>query len=248
MPMINDNRLKPTRDNLFGPAPAPRRPASFDLYGPVHKGLRLALTGLLVRLGAQDWTDAEGTAALLDAMRAQLEISAAHLRHEEEHIHRLLDARQPEGAIRPRHQHEAHDAAFADLALMIETIAATPGNARPALGRRLYLRFSTFVAEDFEHMAEEEQAVQPMLQALLTDEEMQAIEAGILAAIPPARAQAFLRLMLPAMSRPERAAFLIGARAKAPDDTAVAMIEGSAMNSLDAADWRDLQKRLALAA
>jgi hypothetical protein len=248
MPMINDNWLKPTREDLFGPPPAPRRPAAFDLYGPIHKGLRLALTGLLVRLGAQDWTEPESTAALLDALRAQLEISAAHLRHEEEHIHRLLDARLPEGAVRPRRQHAAHEASFGDLALMIETIAAAPGTARPTLGRRLHLRFSTFVAEDLEHMAEEEQAVQPMLQALLTDQEMQAIEAGILAAIPPARAQAFLRLMLPAMSRPERAAFLAGARAKAPDDTAVAMIEGSAMSSLDAADWHDLQKRLALAA
>ena len=40
------------------------------------------------------------------------------------HIHRLLDARLPDGAIRPRHQHDAHDASFGDLALMIETIAA----------------------------------------------------------------------------------------------------------------------------
>jgi hypothetical protein len=248
MPIINDNWLAPSRTDLFGPPPAPRRPAAFDLYGPVHKGLRLALTGLLTRLGAQDWMDAQSTTALLDALRAQLEISAAHLKHEEEHIHRLLDARLPEGAIRPRHQHEAHDASFADLALMIETIAAAPQAERPMLGRRLYLRFSTFVAEDFEHMAEEEQAVQPMLQALLTDAEMRAIEAGILAAIPPSRAQAFLTLMIPAMSRPERAAFLAGARAHARDDTAVAMIEGSAMASLPPADWHDLQKRLALAA
>jgi hypothetical protein len=248
MPIINDNWLAPTRSDLFGPEPALKRPAAFDLYGPVHKGLRLALTGLLTRLGAQDWMDAESTTALLDALRAQLEISAAHLKHEEEHIHRLLDARLPEGAIRPRHQHESHDAAFADLTLMIETIAAAPQAERPTLGRRLYLRFSTFVAEDFEHMAEEEQAVQPMLQALLTDDEMRAIEAGILAAIPPARAQAFLKLMIPAMSRPERAAFVAGARAHAPNDIAVAMIEGSAMMSLPAADWQDLQKRLALAA
>ncbi|BDG74140.1 hypothetical protein [Roseomonas fluvialis] len=248
MPIINDNWLAPSRDDVFGPMPAPKRPASFDLYGPVHKGLRLALCGLLTRLGAQDWTEAASTAALLDAMRGQLEISAAHLRHEEEHIHRLLDTRLPEGAVRPRHQHEAHDAAFADLALMIETIAAAPGAERPPLGRRLYLRFSTFVAEDFEHMAEEEQAVQPMLQALLSDAEMRAIEAGILAAIPPARAQDFLRLMLPAMSPPERAALVAGARANAPDDTAVAMIEGSAMVSLAPADWHDLQMRLALAA
>jgi hypothetical protein len=248
MPIINDNWLTPTRDDLFGPASAPRRPAAFDLYGPVHKGLRLALTRLLTRLGAQDWTEPRSTAALLDAMRAQLEISAAHLRHEEEHIHRLLDTRLPEGAVRPRHQHEAHDASFGDLALMIETIAAAPDDERPRLGRQLYLRFSTFVAEDLEHMAEEEQAVQPLLQALLTNEEMQAIEAGILASIPPARAQAFLRLMLPAMSRPERAAFIADARARAADDTAVALIEGSAMVSLEAADWHDLQARLGLAA
>ena len=229
---INDNRPTPTREDLFGPVPEPKRPAAHDLYGPVHKGLRLALTRLLVRLGAQDWTDNDGSAALLDAVRAQLDISAAHLRHEEEHIHRLLDARLPEGAVRPRHQHDAHEASFADLSLLVETIAAAAPAQRPVLGRRLYLRFSTFVAEDLEHMAEEEQAVQPMLQALLSDAEMRAVEAGILAAIPPARAAAFMALMLPAMSGPERAAFLAHARATAPDPTALAIIDGTAQLSL----------------
>lgn len=245
---INDNRPAPTREDLFGPLPEPKRPAAFDLYGPVHKGLRLALTRLLLRLGAQDWMEAEGCFTLLDAVRAQLDISAAHLRHEEVHIHRLLDARLPEGAVRPRHQHDAHEAAFSALALLVESIAAAPPDARPALGRRLYLRFSTFVAADLEHMAEEEQAVQPMLQALLSDAELRAVGAGMLAAILPARVPAFLALMLPAMNGPERAAFVAQARAAAPDDRVVAMIEGAAKVALEPAAWHDLQRRLALAA
>ncbi|MBR0672790.1 hypothetical protein [Neoroseomonas soli] len=87
-----------------------------------------------------------------------------------------------------------------------------------------------------------------LLQALLTEEELRALEGRMLAAIPLLRAQAILTLMLPAMSAPERAAFVAEARAVAEDDSVAAVIEGAAKISLAPEQWHDLQKRLALAA
>lgn len=87
-----------------------------------------------------------------------------------------------------------------------------------------------------------------LLDALLTEEELRALESRMLASIPLMRAQAILTLMLPAMSAPERAAFVAEARAVAEDDTVLAVIEGAARNSLAPEQWQDLQRRLALAA
>ncbi|MBR0681204.1 hypothetical protein GXW74_11980 [Roseomonas eburnea] len=93
-----------------------------------------------------------------------------------------------------------------------------------------------------------QEALRQLLQSLLTEEELRALEQRMLAAIPLARAQAILTLMLPAMGAPERAAFVAQARAVAEDETVVAVIEGSAKTSLAPEQWHDLQRRLALAA
>lgn len=92
------------------------------------------------------------------------------------------------------------------------------------------------------------ETLRDLLHALLSEEELRALEGRMLAAIPLVRAQAILTLMLPAMSPPDRAAFVAQARAAAEDDTVVAVIEGSAKMSLAPEQWHDLQKRLALAA
>jgi hypothetical protein len=87
-----------------------------------------------------------------------------------------------------------------------------------------------------------------LLQALLAEDELRALEGRMLAAIPLMRAQAILTLMLPALSAPERAAFIAEARAAAENDTVVAVLEEAAKASLAAEQWHDLQARLALAA
>lgn len=92
------------------------------------------------------------------------------------------------------------------------------------------------------------ESLRDLLRDVLSEEESRALESRMLAAIPLARAQAILTLMLPAMSPPDRAAFVAQARAMAEDDTVVAVIEDSAKMSLAPAQWHDLQKRLALAA
>lgn len=205
MDMHDEARLAPSFEDLFGPQAAPVR-GTVDLYGPVHKGLRAAQAGLLVEIGAQDWSDTAGVLSLLDALRRLLALGAEHLEHEEKHIHAALDALLPDAAARPRHQHDGHEAAFADLGRLIEGLAAAPAKARPAMGRALYHRFAAFMAEDLHHMAEEEFSVQPMLQALLGDAGMQALHDAILADIPAESMAAYMAIIVPALSPAERTA------------------------------------------
>jgi len=219
-----------------------------DLYAPPHKGMRWALSHLLLRIGAHDFADTAATDELLGAVRLQLQLSAGHLAHEDREIHTALEARAPGSTAQLEREHAHHRASFAELEAILAEIEAAPEPQRALLGRKLYLAFSQFVAEDFAHMAEEELVVLPLLHGLFTDEELIAMEQRIVAAIPPEKMTAFLQRMIPAMNPQERFGFLEFARAGAPPEVFQAVIEQAVRPSLPANDWQVLAGQLGLAA
>ncbi|MGZ3273773.1 MAG: hypothetical protein ACXU8Z_08435, partial [Caulobacteraceae bacterium] len=164
--------------------------ATYDFYGPIHKALRLSLSDLMVRLGRADPRDA----ALLADLRRQLHLSARHLAHEDREIHTALEARCPGASERLVRAHDEHRAAFVELDVLIALVEQP--DALPAAWRRLYLRFSEFVAEDLAHMAEEELVVLPVLQSLFTDAELAEIEGRVMQQIAPEDLVAYLRIMI----------------------------------------------------
>ncbi len=235
-------------DVILPAAPADVRPAAratHDLYGPVHKGIRFALTQLLVRLGSTDFADAEAAALMVIAVRAQLALSASHMAHEEAHIHIPLRARSAAACVMVDYQHDHHRQRFVELEALLARMETAPAAARPALGRDLYLAFSLFVSEDLQHMHEEETVTLPLLQRLFTDAELMAMEQAIVSAIPGPEMITWMRVMLPAMSRPERGLMLAHMRADAPEAAYEAVLLHAARPTLTDADWSDLMDRLA---
>lgn len=216
-----------------------------DLYGPIHKGLRLALSDLLVRLGQADFADAPATAELLGALRRQLVLSASHLHHEEAEIHTALEALAPGATITLQADHDHHRRAFATLEAAIGAVEAAPPTERAASARALYLAFSQFAAADFAHMAEEELTVLPLLHRLFDDDELIAMEGRIVAAIPPDKTIDYLKLMVPAMNPSERAQFLAFIRAGAPAEAFDAMLDVAVRPALAQADYEALELALA---
>lgn len=220
----------------------------YDLYGPVHKGLRKAQCEVLVRLGNADFDDVRATAELLSDLRGLLALAAAHVEHEDAHIHSALRARGYVSLGRLDHQHDDHRAAFAELESLMAAIEAAGGDKRSALGRRLYLAFGTYVAHDFEHMHEEETVAAPQLWSLFSDAELMAIEMRIVGSLPPDEAMAFMRMMIPAVQPAERAAMLAGMKQQAPREAFDAVIEFAARRNLSAVEFADLASRLDLGA
>lgn len=219
-----------------------------DLYGPVHKALRASLAQLMVKLGQTDFTDeAEGTTAIA-LVRRQLAASASHLAHEETHVHTALEARDPGSSTALEVDHKHHRAAFFDMEVLLERIEDTPVADRASLGRILYLRFSKLVADDLAHMAEEELETLVRLHELFSDDELRAIEADIIASLPPQERMETLGRFVPVMNRPERIHFLSFARASAPPEAFNALMEATVRPALKPEDWRHLSEGLKLAA
>jgi hypothetical protein len=216
-----------------------------DLYAPILKGLRLALSDLVVRLGQADYADPAATADLLGALRRQLVLSASHLHHEEVEIHTALEARAPGSTLTLEADHDHHRRAFVNLEAAIAAVEAAPPVERAAPARELYLAFSQFVAADFAHMAEEELTILPLLHRLFHDDELIAIEARIVGAIPPEKTMAYLGLMVPAMNPSERVAFLSFVRAGAPAEMFEAVLANAVRPTLSAQDYEVLELALA---
>ena len=217
----------------------------YDIYGAIHKGLRRALGNLLVRLGIADFTPGAATERLLADLRTQLTLGAAHLDHEEQVIHTALATRLPGSTARLEAQHGHHAARFREIGALIEAVERAIGPARIFAGRDLYLAFSTFVAEDFAHMHEEETVTRPTLCTLFTDAEQAAMEMQIIGSLSPDENIAFMQLMLPAMNPDERAGLLGGMKAGAPPEAFAAVINFAARPTLTAEDFAELERRLA---
>jgi hypothetical protein len=222
--------------------------ATHDVYGPVHKGLRLGLSELLVRLGHTDYGDPRATAESLAHLRRQLAMNALHLHDEDTYLHPVIrrldgDLAQPLDAA-----HAEHRRAFHHLESLAHAVETAGERERGRAAHRLYLEFGRFVAEDLEHMHQEETVTLPALQARLTDAELGDVEGRIIGSLSPDQLIGFLQHMLPAMTPQERLAFLKGVRAAAPGDVFGLIMVRAAQPRLSPSDWSRLQLSLAQAA
>ena len=219
-----------------------------DIYGPVHKGLRLALSRLVIQVGQTDFADLAASRDTLAALRRQMKVSESHLVHEEHEIHCALNERAPGAAMSLDCAHNHHRASFVWIEELMGRIESAIGDERRRLGRDLYLRFTQFVAEDFEHMAEEETVTLALLWEHFTDSELMAMEGRIVASLSPEEAAMSMQLMIPGMNRHERIRFLEFTRASAPPEAFEAIVNIFAKSALPAEDFRHLQQGLGIAA
>lgn len=211
-----------------------------DIYAFIHKGLRAFMAHTLVRTGRLDVHDPAELAEVSEELRAMLAICRHHLHNENTHVHTAIAARRPGACERMAQEHVEHEAAIDELQRLVD---ALPGDA--AALRRLYLRLSVFVAENFEHMQYEETQMNAALWATHTDAEILAIEQRIIDAHAPQEMQVALRWMLPHLSPQERSAMLGGLRENAPAE-AFAGVLAVIRPLLGGRDWRKLSQALGL--
>jgi hypothetical protein len=183
-----------------------------NLYLAIHKGLRAFMAHVLIEVGQVDVQDMEQSAAARDSLNQLLQSCHAHLIHENEFIHKAMEARSPGSASRLADEHEAHLQHIAVLAELAGSAETAPPELREAAWRRLYYQLSLFVAENYQHFLEEETRHMPVLWEHYDDGELMALEGSILASIPPDEMALNLRWILPSLSHGERLQILGGQR------------------------------------
>jgi hypothetical protein len=187
-----------------------------DLYGAVHRGLRFAHGEVLRRLATTSYAARNSIEQALDELENHLDLCASHLALEEAHYHPALEARCTDSSRELAEQHRGHERAFAELRALAARLSAASVETAPAIGRALYLRYASFVAEDLTHMTEEELVTLPVFHEHYTDSELTALQAQLLAAVPLRERSEFFRLIMAASSHEERMLLLCRLRAELP--------------------------------
>ncbi|HUP07305.1 MAG TPA: hypothetical protein VMU47_09135 [Caldimonas sp.] len=224
------------------PAAAPR----LDLYAPIHKALRLAMSETLVLVGRLDVHDAAETIDTLARVDALLDLLQRHVEHENEFVHGAIEARCPNGAARTAEDHVEHLASIEALRDETRTLRSAGADARAPLALRLYRHLALFVAENFQHMHVEETANNTALWSLYTDAELMALHDRLLASIPPVEHLEVARWMVPALDPAERAGMLQGVRATVPPEAFLGVL-GHVRPHVDARGWTKLARALGVA-
>lgn len=203
-------------------APRLDRPDRLDLYQPIHKALRALMADTLVRLGALDVGDAAEIEQTLGQTETLLTLVEQHLLHEDTFVHPVLRGCAPQGATQTEHEHDEHRASIQALRGEVRALRADPHDAAAL---RLYRHAALFVAENLSHMHFEETVLNAALWARLSDEELHAVHARLLAHIPAEEMDRVLRWMVPAMTPTQRIGFFTGLQQAAPPEAVRAALD-----------------------
>lgn len=226
------------------------RPARFDLYAGIHKAVRLALSEAMTRMGSVDPQDLIDLNPVLNQLQALLTLCRDHLKHENEHVHPLLERARPGMTQRIAQEHDHHLESIEDLQdLMTHVRRCSPAD-RDAAVFRLYRRLAAFVGENLLHMEQEESEHNAVLWAAYSDDELMGVENRIVAALTEQQVRAIMPLMVAGMNPAERAALMghmqSGMREAGAPPEAFAQLLREVGQRLSTPQWMKLCRALGL--
>lgn len=221
--------------------PDASQPSRFDIYRDVHKGLRAYMTDTLALVGRTDPDDGRARLHAVEAVRALLDILAAHIVHENQHLHPAIELRRPGASDPVSEEHLAHGDAIARVAQLADALERAADSAACRIAAaRLYRQLALFVGENLVHMEIEESVHNAALWSAYDDAELHAIHDRLLQAVDPAKMGVFLRWIIPNLNHGERVDMMMGMRQAMPApafDGVLDMTRGL----LTASEWEKLQ-------
>lgn len=197
-----------------------------DVFRSVHKGLRSALSALVVQAGRTDAFQAEEVEALSLKAGEAFHFVAHHALNEDRYLLPAMVAKAIPEADAMRKEHASLEAELEVLRRDAVQLSQAPGRLH-----RFYLALSRFVSDYLAHLHQEETDILPVLHARFTDAELGEFPRQSVANTSPADQAMMLAYMFPAMDAAELKAFFAGVRGKVPAEM-LAHLEGIARRTL----------------
>jgi len=171
----------------------------FEIYTPIHKGLRRSLSLLAINAGKLDHNDENALNALYNAISEQARLVDVHHTLEERFTHPMLDARVPGGAELLEEERRTLKHRLDNLTNFAARLrAASDNEERQDLGLECYLALNRFISLFWSHLDREEEQAQPTLWRFYSDEELVTMWNQLLAAQSTADTKANLELIFAA--------------------------------------------------
>jgi len=159
----------------------------YDMFTPIHKGLRRTMFETAMRLGRTDFGSLPEVAAAKREVVQCMTYLREHAEHEDRHVIPRLAAIDPELAADLEAAHPQLEHAALDIECMGQRLAALPAAERETLGGEMLRRFHRLIADQLRHMEREERQANAAFWGALDDDAMAAISKAIVSTIAPAR-------------------------------------------------------------
>lgn len=218
-------------------------PSRVDLYGIIHKMLRVEIFDTATRIASANFADAAERAGVVSVFHNLAGFLDEHAEHEDTFVEPALRRADPVLADRVAAEHAQLDERFRAIADRVSGLETVGAEEAVGLGAHLHRDFSAFTGAYLTHMAIEEGEVNEVLWARYSDEELAGIRAELQASIPPERFAEWFARMVPAMNFQERAGVLTGIKQDAPPPVFEAL-SGVAREALGEAAWAEVEAAL----
>src|SRR3990172_9298966 len=188
-----------------------------DVLGPVHKGIRNALSSLAFAFGRVDFSKFNPSIIrpLCDELQTLWKILHVHAEVEDKFLFPLVHDVDSELFTQLNSEHTSMDPIMDEienLAGMLRTKSETV----TITGIEFVRKLNNFIALYFVHLMREELEILPQLWDHYDDKKLMEAASKMSGASPPELAMNFLKYYLPAVNESERATFLAGMKNRVP--------------------------------
>ncbi len=189
----------------------------YNIFFPVHKGLRALLCETAQLLQQTTFTDPEEAAEAVETVKTVVRLFESHAHKEDNYVFAAIAAYEPSIVAAFEQEHEEDHALGESLQNWLTAFDyAVAPSARQTLGEDLTKAYIQFMVFNLRHMAKEEQVINPLLWRYYSDGELHAITEKILKNVPPHEMAFFSRWMVRGMNNAEILGWLRGVKNSAP--------------------------------
>ena len=216
----------------------------YNIFFPVHKGLRAALYQTSLSLQQTSFSNAEEAAIAAENVKTIITLFEAHAEKEDGYVLPAIAAYEPSVVSSFEAEHEEDHALGQSLENWLTALKyAVNPKARQTIGEALTAAFVRFSVFNLKHMAKEEDIINKILWRYYSDEELHGITQKIIGSIPPAEMMTFSRWMVRGMSNAEITGWLTGIKQSAPPPVCNAML-ALAEEELAVNRWNTVQESI----
>jgi hypothetical protein len=217
----------------------------YDVYGPVHKGIRFLMTEAMYELGKADVNDLSELTSLEEKLQYLWEVLKAHAEGEEEFLFPHFE--REDKAIFNKLK-EAHDKSHKDIEILRNRFLEIKGadieiDEKSVQMSEFIKQYNTFLSQYFSHLQDEELEANPILWKVLSDDELMVIVPKIASKTAPDVMQYFMVYFLRAVNPIQRVGLLMGMQKNLPEPVFKGILN-IAETSLEEADWQKLKQNL----
>lgn len=195
----------------------------YDAFHQIHKGLRALLYEIALQVQHTDFTNEKEAGAACGQVLTVLALFEKHADSEDNHVFAAIRSWEPSVADAFEQEHETDHALGMQLEAAVTSLSLSAD--KTASGNQLSRAFVKFMTFNLDHMAREEEVINPILWRYYSDAELHEMTMRIIAGIAPEKLALYNKWMMRGLNNPEIYGWLKEVKNNAPDFIFNALME-----------------------